>query len=330
VILDLDRFVRTGRPYWTELENLLNRVDDRRLGEMTLEESRKLYALYRRASADLGRLSAFSARSETGVYLESLVGRAYAEVHEVRRRDQKADPWAWFTKGFPQAFRRRLAAFWLSVAVTIAGCAFGSIALAIDPEAKQVIMPFSGLKGSPAERVKQEESTASSKLSHPKAGFSAELMTHNTKVSIFTMGLGLTWGLGTIISLFYNGVILGAVGFDYIHAGQTRFLLGWLLPHGSVEIPSILLAGQAGFVLAAALIGWGKRVPLRARLRESGPDLISLMFGVSILLIWAGIVEAFLSQYHEPVVPYEAKILLGLSQLGMLCYFLGRSGSEHK
>ena len=36
-----------------------------------------------------------------------------------------------------------------------------------------------------------------------------------------------------------NGVILGAVMVDYIHAGETLFLTGWLLPHGAIEIPAI-------------------------------------------------------------------------------------------
>ena len=65
-----------------------------------------------------------------------------------------------------------------------------------------------------------------------------------------TMALGMTWGVGTLIMLFYNGVILGAVSADYILGGQGVFLAGWLLPHGSIEIPSILLGGQAGFILA--------------------------------------------------------------------------------
>jgi uncharacterized membrane protein SpoIIM required for sporulation len=42
----------------------------------------------------------------------------------------------------------------------------------------------------------------------------------------------MTYGVGTIISLFYNGIILGAVSWDYVTDGQTLFLLGWLLPHG--------------------------------------------------------------------------------------------------
>jgi uncharacterized membrane protein SpoIIM required for sporulation len=96
-------------------------------------------------------------------------------------------------------------------------------------------------------------------------------MTHNTKVSILTLAMGITWGIGTLVMLFYNGVILGAVALDYMTAGETQFLLGWLLPHGAIEIPAILLAGQCGLILASALIGWGKAIPLRMRFRSVLP-----------------------------------------------------------
>ena len=182
----------------------------------------------------------------------------------------------------------------------------------------------------PEQRVAREESEAGNRISGHKSYFSAYLMTHNTKVSIFTLALGVTWGVGSGIMLFYNGVILGAVAMDYIHAGQTKFLLGWLLPHGVIEIPAILIAGQAGLVLGVALIGWGRRVPLATRLREVSRDLMTLIFGVGVLLVWAGFVEAFLSQYHEPVISYELKIAFGIIELILLTLFLARSGAERR
>ena len=36
-------------------------------------------------------------------------------------------------------------------------------------------------------------------------------MTHNTQVALMTLALGMTFGFGTVVMLFYNGVILGAV-----------------------------------------------------------------------------------------------------------------------
>ena len=91
-------------------------------------------------------------------------------------------------------------------------------------------------------------------------------------------------------------------------------------------IPAILIAGQAGLMLALALIGRGQRLPLKARLRDVSHDLVTLIFGVGLLLVWAGFVEAFLSQYHEPLIPYSAKIVFGLIELILLFLFLAKSG----
>ncbi|UCE55621.1 MAG: stage II sporulation protein M, partial [Desulfobacterales bacterium] len=185
------------------------------------------------------------------------------------------------------------------------------------------------LQGDPSERVAHEEITDKDRLEGFKAAFSSQLMTHNTRVSIFTLALGVTWGIGTAMMLFYNGVILGAVALDYLLAGETRFLLGWLLPHGSIEIPAILLAGQAGLILAGTLIGWGQAVSLKMRLRKISADLVTLIIGVALMLVWAGIIEAFFSQYHEPVLPYEIKIGFGVLELILLALFLGKSGTRN-
>jgi uncharacterized membrane protein SpoIIM required for sporulation len=191
-----------------------------------------------------------------------------------------------------------------------------------------VIIPFSHLAISPSQRVAEEEKDTRDHYKGEHASASAMYMTHNTQVSVVVMALGLTWGVGTAIFLFYNGVILGAVLSDYVLDGQTKFVAGWLLPHGSVEIPAILLAGQAGLVLASALIGWGTRTSLRARLRAVSNDVVTLIFGVGLMLVWAGIVEACLSQFHEPVVPYSAKIAFGVVELILLTVFLARSGKN--
>lgn len=327
MIIDLGRFLSEERKHWTELEATLDRIDRDPAHRMELPELLKFHELYERASADLAKIATFASEPEIRRYLEGLVARAYGEIHETREKQRLLNPWHWFTRTFPQAFRRNLGAFWLALGVTVAGCLFGGVAIRIDPEAKQIIMPFPGLKEDPAERVRKEESEKKDRLAGNKSTFAAELITHNTQVTIFTMALGVTWGAGTTITLFYNGVILGAVAVDYIYAGQARFLLGWLLPHGAVEIPSILLGGQAGFLLAGALIGWGSRKTRRQRLREITPDLVTIIFGAATLLVWAGIVESFLSQYHQPVIPYTLKIAFGATELLALTLFLAKSGT---
>lgn len=330
MIVDLQRFLANERPVWSELEGMLDQLEREPGVRMSLEQAQRFHCLFERTAADLAKLRTFSSEPETRRYLEHLVARAYGEIHETRDRHRGFRPLHWFFATLPQTFRRHLRAFAMSLTVTVAGCLLGGFALALDPEAKPVLMPFPHLQQDPAQRVAQEEQATADRLAGAKTTFSAFLMTHNTKVSILTLALGMSWGVGTVLMLFYNGVILGAVTVDYVAAGQARFLLGWLLPHGAIEIPAILIAGQAGFVLASALIGWGSRRPLTARLRQVSGDIVTLIFGVALLLVWAGFVEAFLSQYHEPVIPYTAKIAFGALELAALTLFLARSGGTRR
>jgi len=326
VIIDLERFVAVERVFWDELQGLLQRMETEPEHRLTVEEVQRLHYLYERSSADLARLDTFATEPRLRALLEGLVARAYAEIHETRAPLQIR--WKSLVMAFPRAFRRHLGAFRLAVAATLAGCAFGWFALHVDARAKAVLMPFPGLMVSPAERVAKEEGAKADRLRGAKASFSAELMTHNIQVTVMTLALGMTWGAGTLILLFYNGVILGAVAADYVAAGQTAFLAGWLLPHGSIEIPAILLGGQAGFILAGALIGWGGLAPRSDRLRAVAHDLFAIVAGAAALLVWAGVVEAFVSQYHRPVIPYGLKIALGGCEMAALVLFLGWAGRE--
>jgi uncharacterized membrane protein SpoIIM required for sporulation len=329
MIIHLQRFINEETKYWTELESLLDKLHRDPLRKMNVAEIKRFHYLYQRTSSGLARVTGFSGETDIRRYLESLVAHAYAEVHEVREKPQHFSPLHWFFHVFPETFRNHLRAFALSLAITLFGFTIGGVAISIDREAKSVIMPFSQLQIDPSKRVAYEEEAGATKdrLKGKKATFSAFLITHNTRVSLFTFALGFTWGMGTLILLFYNGIVLGATALDFIQAGQSTFLLGWLLPHGAIEIPAILLAGQAGFILAGGLIGWESRISLKARLRTIAPELVTLLCGLAIMLGWAGIVEAFFSQYHEPVIPYYGKIAFGAAELITLILFLGWSGS---
>ena len=326
MIIDLQKFISDERPYWNELESVLDRLEKRPEYKLSLSSLQRFHYLYQRTSGDLAKIKTFASEPNTRAFLESLVARAFGEIHETRKRPHRFAPLQWFFTTFPQTFRRHIRAFWICLAAMLVGGAFGVFVLLVEPAAKDVLLPFGHLHGDPSERVAQEENATVDRLAGAKSSFSSNLMTHNTKVAIFTLALGLTWGIGTLTLLFYNGVILGAVALDYVMAGETTFLLGWLLPHGAIEIPAIILAGQSGLVLAGALIGWGKPLSLRMRFRKISADLVTLIFGVAVMLIWASIVEAFFSQYHEPVLPYAVKIGFGVLELALLLLFLTRSG----
>jgi uncharacterized membrane protein SpoIIM required for sporulation len=325
VIIDLNRFIERESPYWKELEALLMRLEDDPLTKLEFEEVQRFYYLYERASSALGTLETYSIHLETVTYLERLVAAAYSETRD-RRRSGGFAIGDWLLRTWPQTVVRHWKSGLWAIAVMLGGAIFGALALAFDPVSKAELMPFPHLAGDPSERVARDESAQIEAGDGPNSTFAAMLMTHNTRVAIMTLALGITWGIGTIIALFYNGVILGAVALDYLAAGEVVFLLGWLLPHGVIEIPAILVAGQGGLLLASAVVGWRNQLHLAARMRCILPDLVTLIFGCGLMLIWAGVIESFLSQTHEPQIPYLGKILFGGVEAVLLVGFFYHYG----
>ena len=333
MILDLQRFTREERPLWSELASLVDLIETNPEHKLTVEEAGRLHYLYERTAADLGRVSEMAGAPELVHELEGLVAKAYATIHASAGRARKFSLFRWFTHLFPRTVRKHRAALAVSVALFLAGGVFGGMSTMLDASAKRALVPegFRHLLEDPSKRVREEEAGEGRHVSSHSASFSTMLMTHNTRVSLFVLALGVTWGIGTAIMMFYNGILLGLVFVDFIRAGEAAFVFGWLLPHGVIEIPAILLAAQAGLIVAGAVIGRGSRLPLADRFRERLPDVLVIIGGVAVMLVWAGLVEAFISQYHAPVLPYGVKIAFGIVEFIVLLTFLllaGRSREE--
>ncbi|HEX2715475.1 MAG TPA: stage II sporulation protein M, partial [Candidatus Acidoferrales bacterium] len=266
-------------------------------------------------------------------YLERLVARAYAErYYAPPTRSEIWQPRRWlriFT-AFPKAFRRQSRYFALAVLITVLGCALGGLAMRYDPASVDVLLPADYLRN-PGQRVHEDEKGQSRHLhsAQNEAAFSAALIRHNINMALLAAALGVTFGIGTALLLFENGVLLGAVAVRYTQQGFGLFMTAWLLPHGVFEIPSILIAGQAGFYLARLLL----RRREDRNVRQSVREWLVLVSGMAMMLVWAGIMEAFFSQHHAPILPYGFKIAVGAAELTLLTIYLlliGRrdAGSE--
>jgi uncharacterized membrane protein SpoIIM required for sporulation len=331
VILDLERFQAQAKPRWDKLESLLVTIEGRPDQRMNPMEAEQLQELYAHTAADLNRVSHGALAPELRQYLDRLVARAYAELHYVPpTRSELWQPRRWlriFTV-FPETFRRQSRYFALAVLITVLGCALGGLAVRYDPAAVDVLLPAEYLRN-PGERVHEEEQgkKQDGHSAQVEAAFSAQLIKHNIEVAMLAAALGVTFGIGTALLLFENGLLLGAVAVRYTQQGFGLFLSAWLLPHGVLEIPSILIAGQAGFYLA--------RILLRRRedrdVRQSMREWLVLIAGMAMMLVWAGLMEAFFSQHHAPILPYEFKVAVGVAEFALLTAYLlliGRRKSD--
>ncbi len=322
MILDLERFQAQARPRWSKLESLLAALESRPDRRLNPAEAEQLQELYAQTAADLNRVTHGALAPDLREYLERLVARAYAELYyapPTRSEIWQPRRWLRIFTAFPEAFRRQSRYFALAVLITVLGCALGGLAVRYDPASVDVLLPADYLRN-PGRRVHEEEKGQSRHLpsTQMEAAFSAELIKHNIQVALLAAALGVTFGIGTALLLFENGVLLGAVAVRYSQQGFGVFMTAWLLPHGVFEIPSILIAGQAGFYLARLLLRRREDRDVRQSMRE----WLVLIAGLAMMLVWAGMMEAFFSQHHAPVLPYGFKIAVGAAELALLTIYL--------
>ncbi len=143
---------------------------------------------------------------------------------------------------------------------------------------------------------------------------------NNLFVSAYTYISSLVLGIGTIIAMLNNGVMLGCFLFFFVERGLTveSFLTIW--QHGVIEIFSILLAGTAGLILAKGIIFPGSYSRLDA-FRIAGRKSIVIMLGLMPLLVFSGAIEGFLTRHTDlPDIVRLLSILMSLSFIGL--YFI--------
>jgi uncharacterized membrane protein SpoIIM required for sporulation len=324
--MDLDTFLKSRHPRWQRLSQLLDRIEKLGLGGLTAEETDEFFRLYRLTSSDLNLVQTRTANSAVLDYLEGLVGRAYGNLSVPRRASFLKSWWMILRHYFPAAIRAELPMLLLSLAMLSGGVLFGFAATMLSPRAAEVFLPTEHLSETPAERVarleKEERDGRPPIDSLDKHGlFTVFLFNNNIRVSVLAFALGLSFGIGTAVILFYNGAMLGSLAALYLADGVMVFFVAWIGPHGSIELPCVVFAGTSGFLLARTQLRQGHG-SVAAQIRKIRPRLVDIIVGTATLLVVAGFVEGGFSQINEPTLPYWLKISAAVALLTTLLAYL--------
>lgn len=327
--MDLSAFLERRRPRWAELEALLTEIDRSGLRGLDVEAARRFAILYRDVSGDLVKARSLTANPQLLDYLNDLVGRAYSHIY-ASRRFSLLKLFHFFWRDYPRLVRAEARVILFAAAVFFGGAAFGAAAMALDPAAGVYLLPKQHAHLDPSERVASlEEDMAAGRgmSSQDQAYFSSYLFTHNIQVTFLVFALGFTFGIFTFVTLFYNGLLIGALGWHYVADGVGLFFFAWILPHGVPELTSIFIAGGAGFILGRALWNPGRR-SRAASLKLHAGRAVKLILGTAPLLVGAGLIEGTISQMNPPQVPYALKLAVAGVAALLLVAYLGFFGSR--
>lgn len=120
---------------------------------------------------------------------------------------------------------------------------------------------------------------------------------NNTTSAIFTILLGVFFGVFPFLSVFSNGEVIGMLAFllsDTI--SPLRFLAG-ILPHGIFEIPVLIMAGAMGMKIGRLMIEKifsKKNIDIKKELSQSFNFFFRFLFP---LLAAAALIEVFITPH---------------------------------
>jgi len=310
-------WLQKRRPYWARIDELLARSGGSGVRALTHTELQELALLYRQTASDLATIREDASSRNLAHYLNQLLGRAHNLIY-MGRRSRPIGVIKFYRETFPQIFHETLPYTITATAIFFATAAAGLIVALVDPGFQRYIL-------SPAmmDTIEKQQMWTHSIVSVKRLE-SSHIMTNNLAVSLTTFALGVTGGVGTVLMLAFNGLLLGVISGACWRAGMLGQLTSFVAPHGVIELPAIFIAGGAGLLLAKGLLFPGT-LPRRASLALEGGRAVRLVLGIIPMLIVAGTIEGFVSP-SDLAVKWKYTLAAGL--FGLLLLYVMRKGPK--
>lgn len=288
-----NQWLQKRRPYWERLSNLLAQADSNGIGNLTSAELQETALLYRQVAGDLSTLRQDPSAVAYTEHVNQLLARAHHIIYSGRRASFFAI-FRFLRDDYPAIFQKHIRYVLLSLCVMLCGALFGSVITLARPQfMRQMLGPAM------VETIERHEMWTHSVVAVAPAA-SSWIMTHNLSVCFVAFAGGVVFGLLPLYLMFFNGLLLGVIGVACQQHGMSLDLWSFVAPHGSLELPSIVLAGAAGMRL-----GHGVVFPGIYRWRDSialaGVEAARIVAGIIPLLVIAGTLEGFFSPSAAPV-----------------------------
>lgn len=293
-------FVARNKPEWDELEALVGQAR-KSLRRMTPEELSRLDLLYRRTTQHLSQVLTRTNDAQLIHYLNDLTAAAHSLIYLPPRASVWTGCSNFLMEGFARLIVRRGRYHATSAALLLTGGLLGYFLSLHDAlAAYALMMPCACDPRTPGATRQQLLEALRSGRDTDDGGkflFASFLFSHNLKVGITAMGLGLLAAVPTMILMIYNGMLLGAFAAMHHRVGIDAELWAWILPHGIPELGAIVLFGGTGLLLGHAVVSPG-RLTRAESLKRAGLDAAQTCVGAGGLLVLAAILESYLRQSH--------------------------------
>ena len=314
--MNIQRWIARRESNWKRLDALLKQVEKKGLKSLQASEIKELASLYRSVSADLARARTNQVGNILLQDLQQLTSRSYSQIYQGSRRQEWQQLLEFCSWGFPALVQETWVYTALATALVLLG---GLIAWWFswqDPMFMSLIVPEQLIS-----KVRDRHELWMGSIVGIEPLASSGIMINNLVVAFRAVAGGITGGIYTVFILFFNGLLLGAIGTLVGQNNLAYPFWAFVLPHGSLELPAIFFAGAAGLLIGRALLFPGKYRRVEA-LKFYGYQAAQLVFGIVPMLIVAGTIEGFFSP--SPVIPDLIKYIVGIGLFSLLVIYCSR------
>ena len=291
-------FVTRNKPDWDELEELLHRAKSS-VRQLQPEEINRLDVLYRRVAIHLAQVRTRTRDERLAVYLNGLAAAAHSVIYLPPRKSVFGKIGAFAAYGFAQTIARNWRYHLASAALLIAGALLAYHACRHDVLASYALLQPGDPRqpGSTPEQLLEVLRSGRQSGNGVKSFMASFLFTHNLRVGLISMGLGVLAAVPTVLLLLYNGMMLGSFVALHVQAGIQLEMWAWILPHGITELSAITLCGGVGLMLGHAVVSPGLKTRAQS-LVDAGQEAARTAIGIAGMLMIAAFIESFVRQSH--------------------------------
>ncbi len=314
--MNIQRWIARREPNWKRLDALLKQVEKKGLKFLQASEITELASLYRSVSADLARARTNQVGNILIQDLQKLTSRSYSQIYQGSRSQEWQELRKFCSWGFPALVQETWVYTALATALVLLGALIAWWFSWQDPMFISLIVPEELIS-----KVRDRHELWMGSIVGKEPLASSDIMINNLSVSFSAVAGGITGGIYTVFILFFNGLLLGAIGTLVGQNNLAYPFWAFVLPHGSLELPAIFFAGAAGLLIGRALLFPGKYRRVEA-LKFYGYQAAQLVFGIVPMLIIAGTIEGFFSP--SPVIPDLIKYIVGIGLFGLLVIYCSR------
>ena len=254
-------------------------------------------------------------------YLHDLVIKGHQQLYQ-RDSHILTRIYRFFSYTFPVRLRLHANLFWLSLAFFLLPAILMGWAAYEHSDMLYSIMPAEQVRTmeemyNPANDMVGRDSERRSDTDIAMFGY---YILNNVGIDFRIYGMGIFAGIGTLLSLLYNGLVIGGVSGHLTGVGYGETFWPFVSGHGSFELIAAVISGAAGLRLAQSLFMPGNYRRIDA-FKIAGKQSIELLIGAATMTFIAAFIEAFWSSSSvvPDMVKYIVAAILWTAVIAYLC-----------